>query len=48
VPLPLLPVVGACAAGCRPLLLLVELSVVVVDVAVLRAVADEVDDAFPA
>ena len=49
-PLPLLPVVGACVGACRLLLLDVELElvVVVVDVVVLRAVLDEVDDVFPA
>ncbi|MDQ6712207.1 MAG: hypothetical protein M3Z28_03335 [Candidatus Dormibacteraeota bacterium] len=38
-PLPLLPVVGACGAGCRLLLLLVGLELVVVVVVVLAAVA---------
>jgi hypothetical protein len=48
VPLPLLPVVGACVGVCRLLLLDVELElvVVVVDVVVLRAVLD--DDVLPA
>jgi hypothetical protein len=42
VPLPLLPVVGACV-GCRLVLLLVELesAVVVVEVVVLAVVAGE-------
>jgi hypothetical protein len=47
VPLPLLPVVGACVAGCR-LLLLVELEVSVVVVVVFRAVPTEFDDDLPA
>src|SRR5437773_450806 len=56
VPLPLLPVVGACVEGCRLLLLLVELElelelesvVVVVDVVVSAAVADAFADDLPA
>jgi len=54
VPLPLLPVVGACVKGCRLLLLLVELElelesvVVVVDVVVSAAVADPFADDLPA
>ena len=56
VPLPLLPVVGACVEGCRLLLLLVELElelesvVVVVDVVVVvsAAVADPLADDVPA
>jgi len=56
VPLPLLPVVGACVEGCRLLLLLVELElelelesvVVVVDVVVSAAVADPFADDLPA
>ena len=55
-PLPLLPVVGACVEGCRLLLLLVELElelesvVVVVDVVVVvsTAVADPLADDVPA
>ena len=53
-PLPLLPVVGACVEGCRLLLLLVELElelesvVVVVDVVVSAAVADAFADDVPA
>jgi hypothetical protein len=56
VPLPLLPVLGACGAGCRLLLLLVELelelglgSVVVVgEVVGFAALAEVVDDDLPA
>ena len=56
VPLPLLPVMGACVEGCRLLLLLVELElelelesvVVVVDVVVSAAVADAFADDVPA
>jgi len=53
VPLPLLPVVGACGAACRLLLLLDELefeleSVVVVEVVVFAAVADAFGDDLPA
>jgi hypothetical protein len=50
VPLPLLPVVGACGVGCRLLLALVELelSVVGVEVVVFRAVPDALDDDLPA
>jgi len=47
VPLPVLPVVGACVAGCR-LLLVVELELSVVVVVVFRAVLVEVDADFPA
>jgi hypothetical protein len=49
VPLPLLPVVGACV-DCRLVLLLVELelSVAVVDVVAFRAVLEELDDDLPA
>ena len=50
-PLPLLPVVGACVEDCRLLLLLVELeleSVVVVLVVVSAAVADALADDVPA
>jgi hypothetical protein len=46
VPLPLLPVVGACVAGCRLLLLLVELELSLV--VVFRAVLDGFDDDLPA
>jgi len=53
VPLPLVPVVGACGAACRLLLLLDELefeleSVVVVEVVVFAAVADAFVDDLPA
>jgi hypothetical protein len=52
VPLPLLPVVGACGVGCRLLLALVELelelSVVGVEVVVFAAVPDALDDDLPA
>jgi hypothetical protein len=53
VPLPLLPVVGACVEGCRLLLLLlVELElesvVVVVDAVVFAAVTDALADDVPA
>jgi hypothetical protein len=54
VPLPLLPVVGACGVGCRLLLALVELelelelSVVAVEVVVFTAVPDALDDDVPA
>jgi hypothetical protein len=51
VPLPLLPVVGACGAGCRPLLLVageLELELVVVSVVVVVAVAVPLDDDLPA
>jgi len=52
VPLPLLPVVGACVEDCRLLLLLVELElelvVVVVVVVVSAAVADALADDVPA
>jgi hypothetical protein len=51
VPLPLLPGVGACVAGCRLLLLLVaelESVVVVVEVVVDAAVVDAVDEDLPA
>ena len=52
-PLPLLPVVGACGADCRPLLLVVdelELELVVVSVVVVVVVlcAVAVDEDFPA
>ena len=55
-PLPLLPVMGACVEGCRLLLLLVELElelelesvVAVVDVVVSAAVADAFADDVPA
>ena len=51
-PLPLLPVVGAGVAGCRLLLLLVELEldpvVVVVEVVVFTAVVDALDEDLPA
>jgi hypothetical protein len=48
VPLPLLPVVGA-GVGCRPLLVVVELELVVVsDVVPFRAVLEELDDDLPA
>jgi hypothetical protein len=51
VPLPLLPVVGACGAVCKLLLLLVELeleSVVVADVVAFAAVAEALADDLPA
>jgi len=51
VPLPLLPVVGACGADCRPLLLVVdelELELVVVSVVVVVLCAVAVDEDFPA
>jgi len=52
VPLPLLPVVGACGAACRLLLLLdeleFELESVVVEVVVFAAVADAFVDDLPA
>src|SRR5256714_1338716 len=52
VPLPLLPVVGACVEGCRLLLLLVALELesvlVVVDLGVSAAVADALADDVPA
>jgi hypothetical protein len=41
-------VVGACVAGCRLLLLLVELELSVVVVVVFRAVPAEFDDDMPA
>jgi hypothetical protein len=50
VPLPLLPVVGACGADCRPLLLLVvdELELLVVSVVVVVVSAVLLDEDFPA
>jgi hypothetical protein len=56
VPLPLVPVLGACGAGCRLLLLLVELelelelgsAVVVGEVVGFAALADALDDDLPA
>jgi hypothetical protein len=51
VPLPLLPVVGACGAACRPLLLVVdelEPELVVVSVAVVVVGAVPLDEDFPA
>jgi len=51
VPLPLLPVVGACGVDCRLLLLLVdevEPELVVVSVVVVVVCAVAVDEAFPA
>jgi len=49
VPLPLLPVVGACGVDCRVVSLLVvefelELVVAELDVVVFRAVPEELDD----
>jgi len=51
VPLPLLPVVGACGADCRPLLLVVdelELELVVVSVVVVVLCAVALVEDFPA
>jgi hypothetical protein len=50
VPLPLLPVVGACGADCRPLLLLVvdELELLVVSVVVVVVCDVPLDDGLPA
>jgi len=50
VPLPLLPVVGACGADCKPSLLVDELALELVVVSVVVAVACDVplDDDFPA
>jgi hypothetical protein len=47
VPLPLLPLVGACV-DCRVSLLVVELELDVVDVVVFRAVPEAFDDDLPA
>jgi len=51
VPLPLLPVLGACVVGCRLLLLVDDAEsepvVVVVEVGVFSAVLEELDDDLP-
>jgi len=51
VPVPLLPVVGACGVACRPLLFVVdevELELVVSSVVVVVVSAVPLDEAFPA
>jgi hypothetical protein len=49
VPLPLLPLVGACVVDCRLPLLVVELELLVVPLDVVsRAVLEELDDDLPA